>query len=98
VSYWVRLQQGGTTVDLDKVQVVSVRLGSLIAEHENPGGSPKLQWIGQRAKILELRGLLLGLGAKTTVDTINTLQSSRKTIEVPSHCSTFSRVFSAAFG
>ena len=69
-------------MDLDKVQVAPFRLGSLIAEHENPGGSPKLQWIGQRAKILKVRGLLFGSRAKFTVDDIINLQNSRNTVQV----------------
>lgn len=82
MSYQVRLQQGVTIVDLDKVQASPIRSGSLVAEHESPGGSPKLQWMGQRAKNLELRGLLLGSGAKATVDDINSLQSSQNTVQV----------------
>jgi len=69
-------------VDLDKVQVAPVRSGSLIAEHENPGGSPKLQWIGQKAKVLELRGILIRSTVKSIVDDIIALHASQNAVQV----------------
>jgi hypothetical protein len=82
VSYQVRLQQGSTIVDLDKVQVVPVRIGSLTAEHDNPGGSPKLQWVGRKTKVIELQGLLLGSTAKSTVDDILSFQGSKNAVQL----------------
>lgn len=82
MSYQIRLQQDSTIVDLDKVQVVPVRIGSLIAEHESPGGSPKIQWMGSKAKELELQGLLIGSTAKSIVDDIINLQASKNIVQV----------------
>lgn len=82
MSYQVRLVKAPTTVDLDKVQASPIRSGSLVAEHERPGSDPKLQWMGQRAKTFELQGILLGAGAKATVDDILTLLSGQDPVAV----------------
>ena len=73
MSYPVRLQQGSTIGELDKFQVVPVRIRSIIVEHDNFDGSPKMRWIGQKAKVLELRDLLMGFTAKSIIDDIISL-------------------------
>ena len=82
MSYQVRLVQGATIIDLDKVQASPVRSGSLVAEHERPGGSPAIQWMGQRAKTLEVQGILTGTAAKATVDDILGLLTGQTPVEV----------------
>jgi hypothetical protein len=78
----VVLTQGAITVTLDNVQLAPVRGEALVAEHETPGGSPILQWMGRRALGLEVRGVLRGVNAKPDSDKILGFLDSQDPVSV----------------
>jgi len=59
-----------------------VRGEALVAEHETPGGSPILQWMGRRALGLEVRGVLRGVNAKPDSDKILGFLDSQDPVSV----------------
>jgi hypothetical protein len=78
----VTLTQGATTVVFDRVQVAPIRGEALVAEHEAPGGSSILQWMGRRALGLEVRGELKGVNAKPDSDKILGFLNSKDPVSV----------------